>query len=308
MRKAELRIVDRSRVWFIISILLVLLSLGALLANKVTMGRALNYGIDFTGGVIMDLKFTGESENGVGTGDIRRVLGERGLGKAIIRSVGDGPDEFLITLPSITEEDLQEILDHLRTSLGDFEQMSMDKVTPVIGKELRNAALLAVGLAIAGMLVYITLRFEWRFGLAAVAALIHDVLITVGFFALLRLPVDTSFVAAILAVFAYSVNDTIVIFDRIRENLRRREREPLGELVNRSVNQTLTRSVNTTLTTLVAIGAIYVFGGHTTKDLALALMVGIGIGAYSSIFFASPLYVAIVGRLNRRQRSAARTA
>lgn len=299
--KLALKVVGRRRLWFTLSGAMAVVALLALVGNRVTTGRALNYGIDFTGGIIADLRF----DQPTTAGAIRDALAERGLGEAVIRSTGEGGREFLITTRPLGEEERRGVLSHLHDRVGAFQQLSLDVVTPVVGAELRRVALLGVLLATLGMLVYISYRFEWRFGLAAIVALLHDVFLTVGFFALFRLPVDTSFIAAVLTVFGYSINDTIIVFDRIRENLARQRREPLEDLVDRSVNQVLTRSVNTVVTVLLAVAAVYLFGGRTTKDLSLALLVGISFGAYSSIFLASPLYVAIVERAQRGRRTPA---
>lgn len=298
----RLRVVGKRRLWFAISGLMVVIALGAIIFNQVTLGKALNYGVDFTGGTIADLRFDQPTTTAV----VRQALSAEGLGDAVIRQVGEGDREFLITIRPVPEAQQQAALAALRDRVGPYEQLSLDLVTPVVGAELRQAALLGVFLASLGMLLYITLRFEWRFGLAAIVALLHDVFLTVGFFALFRLPVDTSFIAAILTVFGYSINDTIIVFDRIRENLGNRRKESLEDLVDRSINQVLTRSINTVFTTLLAITAIYLFGGRTIKDLSLALIVGISFGAYSSIFLASPLYVTIAQW--RRRAAATRAA
>lgn len=289
--KVQLQFIRYSRIWLAISGLL------AVVAAVSLFTRGLNYSIDFTGGVIMDLKFARPAS----VQAIRGVLADRGFQDAVIREVtGSGGREFLITTRKSSEQARQEALNDLKARVGSFDQLSMDVVTPVIGDELKRNALLGVLIATIGMLLYITVRFEWRFGLAAIIALLHDVFLTIGFFSVFRLPVDTSFVAAILTVFGYSINDTIIVFDRIRENLRTRRKESLGELVDKSLSQVLARSVNTSLTTLLAIAAVFFFGGRTLKDLALALMVGIGFGAYSSIFVASPVWVLITERLARR--------
>ncbi len=293
----KLEIVRHTRIWLAISGFL------AVIAAVSLATRGLNYGIDFTGGIIMDLKF----EKPATTGQVRAVLADHGFGDAVIReATGTGGREFLITTRQSGEAARRALFDDLKKRVGAFEQRSLDVVTPVIGTELKRNALLGVFLATAGILVYITFRFEWRFGLAAVVALLHDVFLTVGFFSLFRLPVDTSFVAAILTVFGYSINDTIIVFDRIRENLRYRRRESLAQLVDHSINQVLTRSINTAMTTIMAVGAIYVFGGRTVKDLALALVVGIAFGAYSSIFVASPVWVLISERLGRSREGRSR--
>ncbi len=295
----RLEVVRRSGLWFAVSALMVVVAAVSLLA------QGLNYGIDFTGGVILDVRFARATT----VGEVRQALGRVGLADSVIREVEEsGGREFLVTTRPLEEARRQEAVAALRQRLGSVEVLSTDLVTPVVGSELRRAALLAVGLATLGMLVYVTFRFEWRFGVAAIVALLHDVFLTVGFFSLFRIPVDTSFVAAVLTVFGYSINDTIVVFDRIRENLGRRRREPLGQLVDDSVNQVLVRSVNTVVTTLLAVLAVFLFGGRTVHFLALGLLVGIAFGAYSSIFLASPLYVAIARRTGLEARAAVRQA
>jgi len=301
--KRRLNVIGPRRWWYALSGTLTLLALVSILV------RGFNYSIDFTGGTQTDVRF----EQPARMEDIRKVLAERGLGKAVITAVeerGATSREFIITTRSLSEEERQALIRELGSRVGRLQVMSSDSVTPVIGAELKRKAIIGVFLATLGILAYIALRFEWRFGIAALVALIHDVLITVGLFSLFQLPLDTAFIAAVLTVYGYSVMDTIVIFDRIRENLAAR-REDLAQVINRSVTETLTRSINTTLSTLLAIGAVLLFGGRTTKDLALALTVGIASGAYSSIFVASPIYYELVERLGKRKKApaaAARTA
>lgn len=293
----SLRVVERSRVWFGISLALALIALVSLVV------RGLNFGIDFTGGMIMTLRF----EKPVSVAAVREAFAAAGLTEAVIREAGGSGRDFVITARSIPESERTAIFKRLQDRLGRFETLSLDHVTPVVGAELRRAALLGVVLATLGMLVYISVRFEWRFGVSAIVALVHDVFLTIGFFSVFQLPVDSSFVAAILTIYGYSIMDTIIVFDRIRENLAARRKESLPELVDRSLNQVLVRSINTSLMTLAAIGAVLVFGGPTVRVLSLALVVGILFGTYSSIFLASPLYVAIVqGRRALPRPAAAR--
>ncbi|MBX6377467.1 MAG: protein translocase subunit SecF [Clostridia bacterium] len=284
-----LRVVRQRVFWFSFSGLLAVIALASLLL------QGLNFGVDFRGGVLMDVRFAEPRA----TGDVRQVLASQGLGLASIRQVGTDGREFLITAPPMAEEEQQALLSALRQRLGTLDVRNVEAVSPVVGAELRRAALAGVALATVAMLAYIAVRFEWRFGVAAVVALLHDVFLTVGFFSVFRLPVDVSFVAAVLTVFGYSINDTIIVFDRIRENLQQRRKESLEDLVDRSVNETLRRSINTSLTTILAIAAVYALGGRTVQPFALALMVGIAFGAYSSIFVASPLYVVIAQRSRR---------
>ncbi len=295
----NLDIIKHSKIWLVISGFMALIALVSLLV------RGLNYGIDFMGGTIMDVKF----DKVVTTGQVRDALKNKGLDDAVIREtelVGTGGSEFIITTRPLTEEQRRDVVSEMEKALGKTAVLSVDNVTPVVGAELKKDALLGIVLATLGMLIYITIRFEWRFGLAAVIALLHDVFLTVGFFSLLQIPVDTAFIAAILTVFGYSINDTIVVFDRVRENLAARKKDSLESLVNTSINEVLVRSINTVVTTLLAIIAVYLFGGKTLKDLALALTVGIAFGAYSSIFVASPVYV-LINRM-RLGKKGARTA
>ncbi|MFW5897068.1 MAG: protein translocase subunit SecF, partial [Bacillota bacterium] len=190
--------------------------------------------------------------------------------------------------------------------LGDYEISSMDMVSPVIGRELTRSGLTALAVALVGMVIYITVRFQFRFAATAVITLLHDSLITLGLFSLLRVEVDQAFIAAILTIVGYSVNDTIVIFDRIRENLKYRTRgEMLSTLVDKSIHQSLSRSLITSITTFAAIAGIYLFGGASIKNFTFALMLGIVVGTYSSIFVASPIW--LTWSEKRPSRSTSRT-
>jgi preprotein translocase subunit SecF len=190
--------------------------------------------------------------------------------------------------------------------VGPFEVLSVDDVGPKIGRELRNIAILGVAVGLALQVVYVSLRFRSvRFALAADVALLHDLLLVLGVFAVTRATVDSSFVAVLLTVVGYSINDTIVVFDRVRENLQLRGREPFPDLVNRSVLEALVRSINTALTTLLAIGSVYLFGGPTVRDFALGLTVAVLTGGWSSVGVASPLLVDLTAWAERRAGRAA---
>ena len=273
------------RLWFGISIAVIL----AGLVSLALPGFGLKLGIDFVGGSILEARF---ERTDVTTSSIRAAVDPLGFGEAIIQQAADDPQLFLIRTKTFDDAERSELEAALRSSIGEFEVVRLEGIAGVIGAELTRKAFLAVTVASALMLLYITLRFEFRFGVAAVVALLHDVLITVGAFSLLQREINSSFIAALLTVVGYSINDTIVVFDRIRENLKLRPhgRGDFGPLVNRSVKETLTRTINTSLTTLLAIGAVFVFGGRTTRDFALALMIGVATGTYSSIFIASPIW------------------
>ncbi|MBE3590282.1 MAG: protein translocase subunit SecF [Firmicutes bacterium] len=283
--------------WIGVSAAMLLVTVVALIINAATLGMPLNFGIDFTGGTLIDVKF-GQPAT---LADIRAAYTAHGVHDIVVQAFESSHNrEFKLTTPAIPEEQEKAIFDELGGKFGGYEIVSKDKVSPVIGAELRRDAVLAVGLATVAMIVYLTIRFEIRFAVAAIVAMLHDILLTVGAFAVFRLPVDTSFVVAVLTVYGYSVNDTIIIFDRIRERLHARRKEPLEELINVSINQTLSRTINTVVTVLLALLAVLVFGGSSVHVLALALIIGIILGTYSSIFIASPVYLYLVQRTERR--------
>jgi preprotein translocase subunit SecF len=271
--------ISRSKVWLALSGTLIMIGLMALLIRG-----GLNLGLDFRGGTLLQLRFT----KTVSTEDVRNVLKDYGLEKSGIQN--SGGNTVLIRTRDLTDQERQDVLAGLKEKLGSYEVFRTEKVGATISRELTRNAFLASAIASALMLVYITVRFEFKFAVAAILALIHDLLVTVSLFALFNIEVDSTFVAAILTILGYSINDTIVVFDRIRENLKARRKEPLEELVNRSINETLTRSINTSLTTLFTVIALLFFGGETTKVFALALLIGLASGTYSSIFISSPLW------------------
>ncbi len=249
--------------------------------------QGLNYGIDFTGGNSYTLRF-GQP---VQEQQVRAVLDQVNVKGAAIRVDKENPKEALVRTPYLDSAAEQGMMDALKAKFGDIQSEAGEAVSPTISGELLKTALIGTLLACLGILIYVAVRFEYRFATAGVLALVHDTLITTGLFSVLRLEVNASFVAAILTIIGYSINDTIVIFDRIRDNLKRRGKESLEDLTNRSINETFVRSVNTSATAFLAITAIYLFGGVTTKDFALALMVGMIIGSYSSICIASPIWL-----------------
>ncbi len=281
-------IAGRGKIWFIISLLVIVPGL----ISMVT--RGFNFGIDFTGGTIIDLKF----EKPVAIAQIRESLKPFGLDGATIQLSGESSDvetstDVMIRTVDLEEVQRKEVMSSIRENVGGYEVMREEKVGATIGGELILNAVLALVVSWVLIILYIAYRFEFRFGLAAVAALIHDILIVLAFFSFTQRQVDSSFVAALLTVVGYSINDTIVIFDRIRENLKLHFRRGgnVIELVNRSIYQTLTRSLYTVFTCLFTTFALFFFGGETTKDFAFALIVGFFSGCYSSIFIAGPLWI-----------------
>lgn len=255
-----------------------LIALGAL---------GLNFGIDFRGGILIEVRTDGPAN----LAQMRSDLGGLGLGEVVLQEFGE-PDEVLIRVQRQEgDEDGQlAAIEVIKDALGDsVEDRRTEYVGPTVGQELIEAGTWAVILAIGGILLYITFRFEWQFGICAVAALMHDVVSTIGLFALIQHEFNLATVAALLTIAGYSINDTVVVFDRVRENLRRYKRAPMIEILNRSLNETLSRTTMTSLTTLLALVALYFFGGAVIRDFSFALIWGVVIGTYSSIFIAVPL-------------------
>ncbi len=295
MRRWDL--IGHRRTLYLISLLVVLGAAAALLGNAAAGRPPLNWGVDFTGGTLLLLRF---QDRTVTTAHVRAALAPLRLGEAVIQQTPGTGDTSIRTRP-LSAAERTRVLQALRDAVGPFTVLGVDDVGPKIGRELRNIAILGVAIGLALQVIYVTIRFRsWHFALAADVALVHDVLVVLGAFALTRATVDSAFVAVLLTVVGYSINDTIVVFDRIRENLNLRTREPFGELVNRSILESLVRSIGTSVTTLLAIGAVYVFGGPTIRDFAFGLCVAVLTGAYSSIGVASPLLVELVTWAERR--------
>lgn len=281
-------IAGRGKIWFILSLIIIIPGLISMAT------RGLNFGIDFTGGTIIDLKF----EQPVEISKIRESLKPFGLDGATIQLSGESSDvtastDVMIRTVDLEETQRKEVMAGIKSEVGNYEVMREEKVGATIGGELIFNAVMALIISWVLIILYIAYRFEFKFGFAAVLALVHDILIVLAFFSFTQKQVDSSFVAALLTIVGYSINDTIVIFDRIRENLKLHFRRGgnIGELVNRSIYQTLTRSLYTVFTCLFTTFALYFFGGETTKDFAFALIVGFTSGCYSSIFIAGPLWL-----------------
>lgn len=264
-------------------------------------------GIDFTGGTIVVVKF----EEPVGEDVVRRAL-DGVAGEKVVQSYGDPADnEVLIRLPQIGDEEDDNLEEGARAviasieqaGLGGFEVLSTEIVGPVIGRELQLKGIFATVASLGGIMLYIWLRFRLTFAAGAIAATLHDVLMTVAFLSFFNYDLSLNIVAAILAITGYSVNDTIVVFDRVRENLRAMRREPLMDVVNLSVNQTLPRTIITSGTTLMAVTTLFVFGGEVLKPFAFAMIVGIIAGTYSTVFIAAAVAI-LLSRDQARARAA----
>jgi preprotein translocase subunit SecF len=281
-------LIGRRRWWYALSLAVIIPGLFALYYHHVHDHHALNWGVDFTGGESLELRIT----QPFSVADIRRVMDRFGLGDAAIQKSTQPPTEVFIRTRALTQAQTNQIIDAVRARFPSTVMLQENKVGPEIGTELRNAAILGVAIGLILQVIFISVRFRSvRFAIAADIALLHDLLVVVGAFALSQREVDSSFLAVLLTVAGYSINDTIVIFDRIRENLNQRTREPFEHLVNRSVLEALVRSINTAMTAVLAIGAVYVFGGETIRSVAFGLVVSIITGGYSSIFNASPILV-----------------
>ncbi len=269
------------------------LSLVVILAGLVSIAmQGFNLGIDFTGGTMIDLKFA----KPVTVSEVREVLADFKMENSVVQLAGtqktDSAPNVLIRTHVLNEAERKAVLEGFATKVGKYEIMRIEKVGATIGSELAREAVIALVLSWLVMIAYISYRFEFRFGVAGIVALIHDVLIVLGIFSILQKEIDASFVAALLTIVGFSINDTIVIFDRIRENLKSMKKgESMLEMVDRSIWQTMTRSIYTSLTVLFATASLYLLGGETTKNFSLALMIGFVAGTYSSIFVASPIWV-----------------
>lgn len=279
--------VGKNRIAVILSLIVILAGIASLLLKG-----GPEYGIDFTGGTLIHVQFTKPTE----AADIREALKELPLGALTVQEFGEDTNEYLLRTQEAGNE-LQQISQQMGKSLekkfgeGQIEILRSETVGSVVGKELREKGILALIYAIAGTLVYISWRFEFRFAVGAVVALIHDVLITLGFFSFFDKEMDLTIIAAFLTIIGYSLNDTIVIYDRIRENLGKNPGEGFASIVNRSLNETLSRSILTSGTTLLVVCALFFFGGEVINNFAFALLVGIIAGAYSTIFLATAVVI-----------------
>lgn len=279
-------IVKNYKIFFSITIIFLLIGFGSIVT------RGFNLGIDFTGGSIVDLTF----ENPVNVAQVRDVLKEHDMGNSIIQlENSDGKTEansVLIRTGVVEDTELRATMNDLQSKLGNYQIQRVEQVGATIGSELLQQAAMAIVLSWVLMIAYITFRFEFKFAIAAIIALIIDVLVVLSYFSLFQMEMDSSFVAALLTVVGYSVNGTIVIFDRIRENLKiHRRSESLGEMVDNSIWQCMTRTIYTVATSLFAIVSIFLFGGETIHNFSFAMLIGFASGAYTSIFLAGPMWM-----------------
>jgi preprotein translocase SecF subunit len=264
----------------------------AMLAAVLLMTRGLNYGVDFKGGSLIEVQ---SKAGAIDIGDLRTKLDKLGIGDVQVQAVGLGNEALIRVAQQVPTKELNDekaqaaANDKVKGALGEnIEVRRIEVVGPTVSAELKRTGVIAVVASMFGILLYVWFRFEWQFAVAAILALSHDVFITVGMFSLLWYEFDLAVVAAILTLAGYSINDTVVVFDRIRENLRRYKRMPMIELLNLSINETLSRTVLTSVTTALAVLALYIFGTQVIHGFSFAMLFGIVIGTYSSIFVAAP--------------------
>ena len=267
-----------------ISIILVTLSI------LILSLKGLNFGVDFKGGTLIELR---TNDNKINISILRKSFNEMNLGDLNIKKFGNDTDYLIKFEKKSTQSNFIELIKKdLSKSIGEnFNFRRVENVGPKVSSELLKSGIIAIFISLAAMLFYIWIRFEWQFSLGAIVALFHDVIITLGFFSLFSLEINLSIVAAVLTIVGYSMNDTVVIFDRVRENLKKFSDIKIFELTNISINETLSRTIITSITTLLALFSIYLFGGEILKGFSLAMILGVVFGIYSSIYIANPILV-----------------
>ena len=292
-------ITKKRGLWWALSGTAIVASVAIMIFSYTSLGAPVRPGIDFIGGtriqIARDCSVAGNCDSPIDTAQVREVLEAQELGNSTIQLLGDDKQILSVRTENIDGDRRSELLSSISDAIGAFDNQTVqiDSVGPTIGEELFVSGILALLVAFAGIIAYLSIRFQFDYALFAIAALFHDVVITAGVFSLLGLTIgleaDSLFLVALLTIIGFSVNDTVVIYDRIRENLVASPEKTIDEVVDSAVNQTLGRSINTTLTTLLPLLGIFLFGGQTLKFFALALIVGFILGAYSSIFIASTL-------------------
>ena len=295
----NISITGKRNLWWGISGAAIIASIIMMVVSFTSLNAPIRPGIDFIGGtriqIARDCTLAGNCDQPIDTAQVREVLDTQGLGNSSIQLLGENKQILSVRTENIDGDRRSELLSSLGTAIGQFDDQTVqiDSVGPTIGEELFVSGILALLVAFFGIIVYLSIRFQFDYALFAIAALFHDVIITAGVFSLLGLTLgieaDSLFLVSLLTIIGFSVNDTVVIYDRIRENIAISPNLKINEIVDNAVNQTLGRSINTTLTTLLPLIGIFLFGGQTLKFFALALIIGFSLGAYSSIFIASTL-------------------
>ncbi len=287
--KINLKVIQHRKLYMGISVAMVVISLISLFTIK------LNLGVDFKGGELIQLKYEKKVDQNVVNSTLSNLVGEIPQMKAKRVQFSDTDNTVIIRTEQLNAVQKAKVMSQLQQKTGKYEIVKNETVGAVIGKELTENAVQALIIGSILIIIYITVRFEFIYAVAGIVALLHDVIIAFGVIAMLRYEIDTPFIAAILTILGYSINDTIVVFDRIRENIKRNEegrnkvREPFSEIIEKSINQVFTRSIYTSITTLFSVIVLLILGGDTLKTFSMTLFVGMIVGAYSSIFVASPL-------------------
>jgi len=283
--KSDIQFINYFRLFNFVSLILILISVGFIFY------KGLNFGVDFKGGTLIELRVENAE---IGIGDVRQSFIKMNLGDVNVKKFGKGND-YLIKFEQ-TDKNKENFIENIKTQLsknlgGSFSFRRVENVGPKVSGELLKSGLIAIVLSLSAMLIYIWIRFEWQFSLGAIIALIHDVIITIGFFSILEFEINLSIVAALLTIVGYSMNDTVVIFDRVRENLKKYSSKSINEISNLSINETLSRTIITSLTTLLALLSIFFFGGKILQGFSFAMILGVIFGTYSSIFIANPILI-----------------
>ncbi len=278
----KMKFAENLKIWSLIS--LAIIAIGLIIA----LTSGVNLGIDFTGGTMIHINMDKTYE----VSQIQESIDEYNLEADIIHAGFDKTEIIIKTKLSLDNTQRMEIFEALKNdfNLTNEDFLEAEQFGPTVGKEIQSKALSSIMIASLGMLIYITLRFEIIYGVTAIVALIHDVLILLAVYSIFNIPINSSFIAAVLTIVGYSINDTIVVFDRVRENVKKMKKSSFAEIANKSLSQTIIRSINTSFTTLLVIGSLYVLGVEAIKEFAFPLMTGIIVGTYSSIFIASPLW------------------
>lgn len=283
--KPDIPFINYFRLFNIISLILILISLGSIFY------KGLNFGVDFKGGTLIELRVDNHE---IRISEVREAFLKMNLGDVNVKKFGKEGD-YLIKFEKTKNNDenfIENIKDKLFKNMGvNFNFRRVENVGPKVSAELLRAGLIAIVLSLTAMLIYIWIRFEWQFSLGAIIALVHDVIITIGFFSILEFEINLSIIAAVLTIVGYSMNDTVVIFDRVRENLKKYTSKKIDEISNLSINETLSRTIITSLTTLLALLSIFFFGGTILHGFSFAMILGVIFGTYSSIFIANPILI-----------------
>ncbi len=281
--KPDIQFINYFRIFNFVSLILIIISIGSIFY------KGLNFGVDFKGGTLIELRVENTE---IGIGDVRQSFIKMNLGDVNVKNFGEKKD-YLIKFEK-TNKNKENFIENIKIELSkdignNFSFRRVENVGPKVSGELLRSGLVAIVLSLSAMLIYIWIRFEWQFSLGAIIALIHDVIITIGFFSILEFEINLSIVAAVLTIVGYSMNDTVVIFDRVRENLKKYSSKTINEISNLSINETLSRTIITSLTTLLALLSIFFFGGKILHGFSFAMILGVIFGTYSSIFIANPI-------------------